>query len=155
MGTEKLDQFSTNVKEIFDVQDKLRGIASEAREKRTPLKARADELESSIRSYMEEMNIGVCNFHDERLELKTVTRYGSLTKKSLEAALQIYFADDAKAQDCFDSIMKHIGSREVTVLKRLKNRKRKNASSGDSEPAAKKQAMEAPPDLSDEDEDEI
>lgn len=153
MGSQ-IDDFTANVKEIFEVQDQIRSIAADAKERRGPLKERADILEGSIRTYMEEKNIGVCNFHDERLELKTLTRFGSLTKKSLGAALAIYFNDETKAQECFDSIMNHIGSKEVTVLKRLKNRKRKNSPS-DQEPPSKKQNMEDPPDLSDDDEDTI
>ena len=90
----------------------------------------------------------------ERLELKTVVRFGSLTKKSLEAALVKYFQNDDEAKRCFDSIMESLGSREVEVLKRLKNRKRKANDQPGNEPASKaKKTEEGAPELSDEDED--
>ena len=149
-----IEDFSSNVKEMFEVQDQIRAIAADAKDKKSPLKERADELESGIRDYMSKSGIDVCNYQDERLELKTVTRFGSLTKKSLESALEVYFQDSAKAEACFAAIMEQIGSKELTVLKRLKNRKRKAPPSGDVSQPERKQAAyedEAPPDLSDED----
>lgn len=152
--SDDLSKFTQSVKEIFEVQDQMRAIAAEAREKKSPLKERADSLEGEIREYMTKAEIEVCNYHDERLELKTVTRFGSLTKKSLQGALAVYFQDEGKAQECFDSIMGTIGSNEITVLKRLKNRKRKAAGAPEGEASSKRPNFEAPPELSDDDEEE-
>lgn len=150
-----IEDFSSNVKQMFEVQDRIRAIAAEAKTKRTPLKEEADRLEGGIRDYMSTAGIDVCNYHDERLELKSVVRFGSLTKKSLEGALQVYFQDTNNAEKCFNAIMEHIGSKELTVLKRLKNRKRKAPTQPDSAPSEKKAAPayddEDPPELSDED----
>jgi hypothetical protein len=152
----ELEQFTACVKDIFHVQDKIRSIAQEAREKRTPLKKRADELEEKVRSYMIQEDVSVCNYQDERLELKTVVRFGSLTKKSLEAALVNFFQDNIEAKRCFDSVMEFIGSKEIEVLKRLKNRKRKTSDENESQPPTKVAKLvnkfeEQVPELSDED----
>lgn len=152
----ELENFTNSVKEIFQVQDQLRLIAQEAREKRTPLKKKADELEEKVRGYMIQEDVSVCNYQDERLELKTVVRFGSLTKKSLEAALVQYFQDEAEAKRCFESVMEFIGSKEIEVLKRLKNRKRKANAAPDETPPSKvsklvSQFEENAPELSDED----
>ncbi|MCP4483671.1 MAG: hypothetical protein GY823_03790 [Flavobacteriaceae bacterium] len=152
MTDSKIENFSTNVKHMFEIQDRMRAIAAEAKLKRDPLKKQADELEGNIKSYMAEASIDVCNYQDERLELKTVVRFGSLTKKSLEAALVAYFQNEEKAQDCFQSIMTFIGSKELEVLKRLKNRKRKSkAITEDKAQLNENIEHEKAPELSDED----
>ena len=152
----ELEQFTKNVKDIFEVQDQIRQVAKDARERRTPLKQKADELEASVRTYMVKEDVSVCNYQDERLELKTVVRFGSLTKKSLEAALVQYFQNDDEAKRCFDSIMETVGSKEVTVLKRLKNSKRKASDQPENEPASKanKTEEETAPELSDEEDED-
>ena len=152
----ELEQFTNSVKQIFQVQDQIRLIAQEAREKRTPLKAKADELEDRVREYMLQEDVSVCNYQDERLELKTVVRFGSLTKKSLEAALVQYFQDEQEAKRCFESVMEFIGSKELEVLKRLKNRKRKAPSEAENQATNKVAKLvnkfeEQAPELSDED----
>ena len=151
----ELENFTASVKEIFQVQDQIRLIAQEAREKRTPLKKKSDELEERVRGFMVQEDVSVCNYQDERLELKTVVRFGSLTKKSLEAALVQYFQDETEARRCFESVMEFIGSKEIEVLKRLKNRKRKTDAPEDSGPPNKvaklvNQFEENAPELSDE-----
>lgn len=151
----ELEQFTKNVKDIFEVQDQIRQIAKDARERRAPLKEKADELEENVRAYMTKENINVCNYQEERLELKTVVRFGSLTKKSLEAALVLYFQNEEEAARCFEHVMESIGSREVQVLKRLKNRKRKAGDEKDDQQPSKKAAKteENAPELSDDDDD--
>jgi uncharacterized protein YaaN involved in tellurite resistance len=152
MTDNKIANFSSNVKSMFEIHDRIRAIAAEAKIKRDPLKKEVDKLEGNIKSYMTEASIDVCNYQDERLELKTVVRFGSLTKKSLEAALIAYFQDEEKAQDCFQSIMTFIGSKELEVLKRLKNRKRKSDAVDDDQQVSKESiGNEKAPELSDED----
>lgn len=155
MTEAKLEEFTRNVKDIFDIQDQIRLIAQQAREKRKPLKEKADELEGNVREFMIKEDVSVCNYQDERLELKKVIRFGSLTKKSLHAALVQYLQDEEEASRCFDSVMEHIGSQEIEVLKRMKNRKRKAESEDASQLPAKasKSEQETAPDLSDEDSD--
>lgn len=152
----ELENFTNSVKQIFQVQDQIRLIAQEAREKRTPLKKKADELEDRVRGYMVQEDVSVCNYQDERLELKTVVRFGSLTKKSLEAALVQYFQDEGEAKRCFEAVMEFIGSKELEVLKRLKNRKRKADTDEAAAPPSKvsklvNQFEDNAPELSDED----
>lgn len=154
MADANLEEFTKNVKDIFTIQDQIRLIAQEAREKRKPLKEKADELEGSVRAFMIKEDVSVCNYQDERLELKKVVRFGSLTKKSLQAALVQYFQNEEEALRCFESVMEHIGSQEIEVLKRLKNRKRKAESDTPDLPnKASKIEEETAPELSDEESD--
>ena len=151
----EIEDFSQNVKNMFEIQDRIRAIASEAKTKRDPLKKQVDELEGNIKTYMSSSNIEVCNYQDERLELKNVVRFGSLTKKSLEAGLVTYFQDEDKAKECFDSIMGFIGSKELEVLKRLKNRKRSGSPNQNEDPPLKRANQEEKaPELTSDDEDD-
>lgn len=121
-----LELFTSNVKSLFEAQDRIRDIAREVKERRDPLKERVLHLQEQVTAYMEQTNIDVCNFKDEKLELKSVQRHGSLTKKTLEAALVKYFrGDEAAAGAAFAFILDDLGSREIKVLRRSRQKKRK------------------------------
>ena len=150
--SQELQQFTDDVKEMFNVQDQIRVLAKEIKIRRDPLKERVDILQGSIKTYMEKADLNVCNYQDEKLELKTSTRFGSLTKKSLQAALEAHFGNEERANACFEAVMRHIGSNEVTVLRRSKNRKRKSDAAADA--PQRKQAKNEPPALADDSDDE-
>lgn len=118
----ELEQFAQSVKTVFSLQDQMRKIAKEARELRIPLKERAAEAEKAVKIYMEAKNLTTCNYLNERLELRTVTRQGSLTRKTLLKALQEYFGSEEDALTCLRAVNASLGSTEVAVLRRFKNR---------------------------------
>ena len=149
---ESRSHFVTNVKSMYELQDQLKATAVVAKVARDPIKQELDTVQEEIKTYMTESKVYVCNYHEKRLELQTVTRYGSLTKKSLSAALAEYFQDETKAVQCYDHVVAFIGSKEVTILKSLKNRKRKDTEEEECGEAAVTETDIEPPEL-DEDSD--
>jgi hypothetical protein len=124
-----------NVKHMIMLQDKMREIATNAREQRNPVKEAFEEVQGNIIEFMKSGDINVCNYQDEKLELQMVSRTGSLTKKTLEAGLSSYFnGDEAKTNECMEHIIASLGTRELDVLKRVKKRK----------PSAKKRSRARP-----------
>jgi len=120
------DQFKQNVKHMFELQDKMKEIAAATKVQRDPIKEQINVLQEEVKEFMQQSKVDVCTYQDDRLELQKVTRYGSLTKKSLKEGLLKHFNnDETRADIVFNAIIDHIGSKEQLILKRLKNRKRK------------------------------
>ena len=157
------ETFADSVKRMIDLQEKMAEISVYVKEKRTPLKEQADVLKDRVKSYMEETKTDVCKYNGYQLKVATVTKYGSLTRKSLKPALEAYFkGDEKKAQGCFDFIVDHIGSEDITVLRKTKERGSGNnnkeaggAQQQQANPLAETSTGEGDeaPDLSDSDED--
>lgn len=131
--------FGRDVKEFFTLQQKLKEIADEAKQKRTPIKDRVTNLEVNIKTYMKESNTQVCKFQDQKLEVQSVERYGSLTQKTLLAALNDYFQNEVVANECFEFIRNKLGKREVDILRKTKIRQPKRKAPAKPKAAAKKQ----------------
>ncbi len=125
---EQIDQFTGNVKHMVMLQEKLKSIAAQAKDQRSPVKEAFDAVQLQIIDFMKVGNIDVCNYQDEKIELHTVTRYGSLTRKSLKNGLLSYFnGNEDQANPVFDHIINNLGNRELDILKRVKQRKKKKA----------------------------
>lgn len=117
------EEFASELKELISLQQKMKEIASEAKQKRDPLKARLTELEADVKTYMRSENLDVCKCMDHKIEVQTVERYGSLTQKTLLAALTEYFGKDTiVAEECFNFIRNKLGKKEVDILRRTKIR---------------------------------
>ena len=150
-SAEQIDEFTGNVKHMVMLQDKLKTIAAEARSQRAPVKEACDAVQANIINFMKVGNIDVCNYQDEKIELHSVTRIGSLSRKSLKDGLLSYFnGDETTAQAAFDHIITSLGTRELDILKRVRARKKKKAAKakgGRPTPDEQEAAMEddAPP----------
>lgn len=121
-----VNRFTQNVKQMFELQDEMKAIAAEVKVRRDPIKERFQGLQDDVKEYMMDSQVDVCTYQEDRLELQAVTRFGSLTRKSALAALQDQLGPE-KGQETFDGVMNFVGSKELHILKRLKNRKKKGA----------------------------
>lgn len=154
----ELEQFKGNVQHMVMLQDQLKTIAAQTREARSPVKEAFDNVQAQIINFMKQGHFDICNYQDEKIELHSVARSGSLTKKSLMNGLLTHFnGDEAAATACFDAVIASLGTRELDILKRVRKRKpakgrRKgnggnNVSSEDAAMAAAAAAALAPPSL--------
>lgn len=132
------DEFASTVKRMIDLQEKMTEIAAQVKQTRTPIKEQVDDLKERVKAYMEKEGAETVNYHDYQLKVATVTKYGSLTRKTLRPALDAFFRDEKKGQECFDFIVAQLGSQDTTVLRKTKRRKTGGAGSG---PGKGKQAQ--------------
>lgn len=125
----EIDQFTGNVKHMVMLQEQLKEIAAKAREQRTPVKEAFDSVQGNIIDFMKVGGIDVCNYQDEKIELQSVVRFGSLTRKTLRNGLASYFGseEDPRVQECFDHIVNSLGQRELDILKRVRKRGKRAA----------------------------
>lgn len=147
----EIEEFTGNVKHMITLQDRMREIAANARDQRTPVKEAFEEVQNNIIEFMKSGDINVCNYQDEKLELQMVSRTGSLTRKSLEAGLLSFFeGDEAKTIMCLDHVIQSLGTRELDVLKRVKKRKprKRKAPTPGVTPRAEKRSSPIPPPVS-------
>lgn len=131
MSNLTVDDFSSCVKRLIDLQERMSDIAQRVKEQRTPLKQEVDDLKERVKTYMEQTSTDVCNYHDYQLKVAKTTQWGSLTRKTLRAALSEYFKDEGRAQECYDAVLETIGSREKTVLRKTRRPKKKGAPAED------------------------
>lgn len=116
-------EFGQNIKRLVLLQQQLKVIADEAKQKRTPLKTELTDLEVNIKDYMKSSEVQVANYQDFKIEVQTVERYGSLTQKTLKAALVAYFQNEPVAEECFQFIRDKLGKKEVDILRKTKRKK--------------------------------
>jgi hypothetical protein len=118
-----LQVFTENVKRMVSIQEQLAEIATQIKERRMPLKEALDSTQVAIIDFMKKSNVDVINYQDEKIQLQSVVRGGSLTKKTLKNALDSYFGESPEqAESCFEHVVSSLGSREVDVLKRVRKR---------------------------------
>ena len=122
---EKTVDFSGLVKKIFDLQDQMKAITSQTKDLRKPIKDEIDTLNDQIKEFMIQNDVDKCDYNEEVLELNQKIKYGSLTKKSLQLALNDFFQDEVDTKECFEHIVKFLGEEDVFVLKRSKKKKSK------------------------------
>ena len=159
-----INQFKSDVKRYFELIDLNRKFNSRIKEQREPIKNELSMTQEKIKSYMVQSHVDVCNYQEERLELKRVKKSPNLSKKVIEEALIKYFDNDEnKGKEVFEYLVNYVGSSEVLVLKRLKNKKTKTTEKKTNTKAPKgtqnpivftkknnKGSNDKPPDLSDE-----
>jgi hypothetical protein len=119
-----VSRFTESVRQMFELQDGLKALATQVRERRKPLAVQVVALQDEIKEFMERTQLEVCNYNGHRLELHRVTRAGPMNKKSVHAALSVYFGDAEATERCMAALMGSLGNREVAILKRFKSRKK-------------------------------
>lgn len=118
-----IEQFTDNVKQLISLQDRMKQISLQAKEARTPVKDEYDTLQANVIQFMKTRDVHVCNYQEDKLELHSVVRTGSFTKKTVLAGLVSFFGgNEEQAQECMDHIISTLGTRELDILKRVKKR---------------------------------
>ncbi|GBG35230.1 Hypothetical Protein FCC1311_114532 [Hondaea fermentalgiana] len=126
-------KFGEDVKAMVTAQDKIRAIAARAKEDSAPFKEAFKAAEKDVTNFIRSSAIDVCSYQEEKIEFKTATRAGSLTRKTLLGPLEKYFGNAEDAAKCLEAVNEIPGQREVDVVRRkkkrapAKNKKRKTA----------------------------
>lgn len=120
-----VDSFSEDIKALLQIQKTMKDFAAEVKKKRDPIKAKMEEVKSRVMQFMKTQDVDVCNFAEEKIELKISERQNPLNKKTLLQALTSFFGDPERAQTCFDAIMLSLGKKQVEMLRVTKAKKKK------------------------------
>ncbi len=108
-----------DVRKLFELQDQLKAVRESVRDRAATLRGELAEADNSVKTYMLENGLEICNYQGQRLQLALNERPMPLTRAAIAEGLRKHLSE-ADAEKCMQDIQAAAGTKRVATLRRAR-----------------------------------
>lgn len=108
-----------DVRRLFDLQDQLKSTRDSVKERMSTLRSELSNADASVKSYMLENGLEICNYQDQRLQLAISERPIAPNRAAIMAGLRQHMPAE-EADRCMADIQAAAGTKRTATLRRAR-----------------------------------
>lgn len=132
-----------DVRRLFELQDQLKSVRDSIRDRAASLRGELAQADASVKTYMLDNGLEICNYQGQRLQLALNERAMPLTRAAITAGLRKHLSE-ADAERCMLDIQAAAGTKRAATLRRARRTAARATRTGTKQPAAQQPAAQQP-----------
>lgn len=113
------EQFSSDVRRLFELQDEMKAVRESIKERSAALRSDLVTTDAAVKKYMLENGVDVCNYQGNKLQLHVAERPIPITRGLMKTGL-ISQVGEAEADRIMLAIVASAGTKQVATLRRAR-----------------------------------
>jgi hypothetical protein len=113
------ERFMADVRRLFELQDQLKSVRDSIKDRATSLRGELAQADASVKAYMLDNGLEICNYQGQRLQLALNERPMPLTRAAIAAGLRKHLSE-ADAERCMLDMQAAAGTKRVAALRRAR-----------------------------------